>query len=33
MQDAPVTIRIPPASLGQHTDAIRADLARAPAAE
>jgi formyl-CoA transferase len=33
MQDAPVTIRIPPASLGQHTDAVRADLARAPAAE
>jgi crotonobetainyl-CoA:carnitine CoA-transferase CaiB-like acyl-CoA transferase len=33
MQDAPVTIRVPPASLGQHTDAVLADLARAPAAE
>ena len=35
MQDAPVTIRVPPASLGQHTDAVLAELARAraPAAE
>ncbi|HXW23166.1 MAG TPA: CoA transferase [Xanthobacteraceae bacterium] len=32
MEDAPVAIRIPPASLGQHTEAVLADLARARAA-
>jgi crotonobetainyl-CoA:carnitine CoA-transferase CaiB-like acyl-CoA transferase len=32
MEDAPVAIRIAPASLGQHTEAVLADLARARAA-
>jgi crotonobetainyl-CoA:carnitine CoA-transferase CaiB-like acyl-CoA transferase len=35
MSDAPVTIRIPPATLGQHTQDVLAELAqsRATAAE
>jgi crotonobetainyl-CoA:carnitine CoA-transferase CaiB-like acyl-CoA transferase len=31
MEDAPVTIRIPPASLGQHTEDVLAEVARARA--
>jgi hypothetical protein len=33
MSDAPVTIRIPPPSLGRHTSEVKAALARDIAAE